>query len=80
MIGEAALGILVYLALRRASTSVAPSLGVTPRVVAASLPAFGVLLLPVPWEARLVGSLTVFVVLALAIRAVPAELLHAFRR
>jgi hypothetical protein len=44
------------------------------------LPAFGVLLLPVPWELRLAGSLIVFGGVAFAIRAVPAELLHAMRR
>ena len=80
VIGEASLGVLVYLALRRASTSVAPSFGVMPRVVAASLPAFGVLALPVPWEVRLVGSLAVFAALALALHALPVELLRAFRR
>jgi O-antigen/teichoic acid export membrane protein len=80
LIGEAALGAFVYGALRRASIAVTPSLGLTPRVVAASLPAFGVLLLPVPWEVRLAGSLIVFGGVAFAIRAVPAELLHAMRR
>jgi hypothetical protein len=39
-----------------------------------------VLLLPVPWEVRLVGSVAVFGGAALAIRALPVELLHALRR
>ena len=80
VIGEASLAVFVYLALRRASAAVAPTLGLTPRVVAASLPAFGVLVLPVPWEVQLVGSLAVFAAVAFAVRAVPAELLHALRR
>jgi O-antigen/teichoic acid export membrane protein len=80
LIGEASLAVFVYLALHRASRVVAPRLGLTPRVAAASLPAFGVLVLPVPWEVRLVGALAVFAALALALRAVPAELMHALRR
>jgi O-antigen/teichoic acid export membrane protein len=80
VIGEASLAVLVYVALRRASSTVAPAFGLTPRVVAASLPAFGVLLLPVPWEVQLVAALAVFTVVAFAVRAVPAELLHALRR
>jgi O-antigen/teichoic acid export membrane protein len=80
VIGETALAVFVYVALRRASPVVAPRLGLTPRVVAASLPAFAVLLLPLPWEAKLVGSVAVFAVVALLVRAVPRELLHALRR
>jgi O-antigen/teichoic acid export membrane protein len=80
VIGEASLAVLVYLALRRSPAQVAPGLGLVPRVVAASLPAFAVLVLPVPWEAQLLGSLAVFTVAAFAIRAVPTELLHALRR
>lgn len=80
VIGETSLALFVYIALRRVPASVAPALGLTPRVVAASLPAFAVLALPMPWEARLVGSLGVFAALALAIGAVPRELLHAFLR
>ena len=80
VIGEASLAVFVYLALRRASTNLAPTAGLVPRVVAASLPAFAVLVLPVPWEARLVGSLAVFAVVAFAIRAVPMELVRALRR
>jgi O-antigen/teichoic acid export membrane protein len=80
VIGETALAIGVYAALRRASPAVAPVLGLAPRVVVASLPAFGVLALPVPWEAKLVGSLAVFAAAAFALRAVPSELMHALRR
>ena len=80
VIGETSLAIFVYLALRRAATNLAPTPGLAPRVVAASLPAFGVLVLPVPWEVQLVGSLVVFSVVAFAIRAVPSELVHALRR
>jgi len=80
VIGETSLAVFVYLALRRAATTVAPTFGLTPRVVAASLPAFAVVALPVLWEVRLVASLVVFTVVAFAIRAVPAELLHALRR
>ncbi|MGZ4333687.1 MAG: hypothetical protein ACXVRJ_05375 [Gaiellaceae bacterium] len=80
VVGETSLALFVYLALRRAAPLVAPRLGLTPRVVAASLPAFAVLALPVPWEVRLVGSVAAFAVLAVAVRAIPGELLHAFRR
>jgi O-antigen/teichoic acid export membrane protein len=80
VVGEASLALFVYVALRRASATVAPAFGLTPRVVAASLPAFAVLVLPVPWEVRLVGSAAAFAVVAFAVRAVPRELLHAFRR
>jgi O-antigen/teichoic acid export membrane protein len=80
VIGEASLAVFVYLALRRTSASIAPTIGLVPRVVAASLPAFAVLALPVPWEVRLLGSLTVFSVVAFAIGAVPKELVHALRR
>lgn len=80
VIGETALAAFVYVALRRASVTVVPRPGLTPRVVAASLPAFAVLALPLPWEARLVGSLAVFVSVALLVRALPGELLHALRR
>lgn len=80
VIGETSLALFVYLALRRASATVAPVVGLLPRVVVASLPAFGVLALPVPWEAHLVGSVATFGVLAFVLGAVPRELLHAFRR
>jgi O-antigen/teichoic acid export membrane protein len=80
VIGEAALAVFVYLALRRAGTNLAPGLGLVPRIVGASVPAFVVLGLPIPWEARLAGSLAVFSVAAFALRAVPMELLSALRR
>ena len=80
VIGEVSLAVFVYLGLRHSSTRIAPTTGLAPRVAAASLPAFAVLVLPVPWEARLVGSVAVFAVVAFAIRAVPEELVHALRR
>jgi O-antigen/teichoic acid export membrane protein len=80
VIGEASLAVFVYLALRRASTNLAPTMGLVPRVVVASLPAVAVLVLPVPWEVRLIGSVAVFAIVAFAIRAVPKELVHALRR
>jgi O-antigen/teichoic acid export membrane protein len=80
LIGETSLALFVYLALRRAAPKVVPRLGLTPRVAAASMPGFAVLVLPMPWEVRLVGSVAVFVAAAFALRAVPAELLHALRR
>jgi len=80
VIGETSLALFVYLALRRASATVAPAVGLLPRVVAASLPAFAVLAVSVPWEIHLVASVAVFGALAFGLRAVPRELLHAFRR
>ena len=80
VIGETCLAVFVYVALRRASPAVAPRLGLTPRVVAASLPAFAILALPLPWEALVVASPAAFVAAAFALRAVPRELVHALRR
>jgi O-antigen/teichoic acid export membrane protein len=80
VIGETSLAALVYVLLRRASPLVAPRVGLTLRVTIAALPAFGVLALPVPWEAHLVGSVAVFAILLALLRAVPFELLHALRR
>jgi O-antigen/teichoic acid export membrane protein len=80
VVGESSLALFVYLALRRASATVVPGIGLVPRVAAAALPAFAVLALPVPWEVRLVGSVAVFTGAAFALRAVPPELLHALRR
>jgi O-antigen/teichoic acid export membrane protein len=80
VIGEASLAVFVYLALRRTPTSLAPTLGLVPRVVGASLPAFAILALPVPWEVRLVGSVAAFAIVAFAIGAVPRELVNALRR
>jgi O-antigen/teichoic acid export membrane protein len=80
IIGESALAVFVYGALRRAAPLVAPTFGLTPRVVGAALPAFGVLALPIPWEAHVLGALAVFAVAAALLRAVPTELLHALRR
>ena len=76
---ESGLALLVYVFLRRANPAVAPRLGLTPRVVAASLPAFAVLVLPVAWEVQLVASVAVFGVAAALLRAIPSELVHALR-
>ena len=51
--------------------------GLTPRVALAALPAFGVLAVPAPWSVHLVGSVAVFAVAALVLRAIPSELFHA---
>jgi hypothetical protein len=48
-------------------------------VLAASLPAFVVLALPLPWPATLALSLVVYIGIALAVRALPFELFHALR-
>jgi O-antigen/teichoic acid export membrane protein len=80
IVGEASLAVAVYVALRRASPAVAPRLGLTPRVLAASVPAFALLVVPLPWEVHLVGSLALFAAAAAVLRAVPGELLHALRR
>jgi O-antigen/teichoic acid export membrane protein len=80
VIGETSLAALVYLYLRRADAAVAPRIGLSLRVVGASLPSFAVLFVPVPWEIRLVASLGLFAALALVLRALPPELAHALRR
>jgi O-antigen/teichoic acid export membrane protein len=77
--GESVLAALVYLFLRRAAPLVAPRPGLVPRVLAASLPAFVVLALPLPWPATLALSLVVYIGIALAVRALPFELFHALR-
>ena len=79
VLAESGLAVLVYVFLRRASTLVAPRPGLTPRLVAASLPAFGVLLLPWPWEVELVASVGIFLLAAALLRAIPHELMHALR-
>jgi O-antigen/teichoic acid export membrane protein len=79
VLAESGLAALVYLFLRRASALVAPRPGLTPRLVAASLPAFGVLLLPWPWEVELVASVGIFLLAAGLLRAIPHELMHALR-
>ena len=78
VVAEAGLATLVYFFLRRARVTVAPKLGLTPRVVLASLPAFAILFLPVPWFVQGVLSIGVFVAALAALRAVPLELLKAF--
>jgi O-antigen/teichoic acid export membrane protein len=77
---ETCLAILVYVFLRRTAPAVAPRAGLTPRVVAAALPAFAALLLPLPWAVDLVLALGVFGGLAVLFRAIPFELMHALRR
>jgi O-antigen/teichoic acid export membrane protein len=76
---ESGLALLVYVFLRRANRKVAPMPGLMPRVLLAAVPAFAVLLLPLPWEAQLVLSIAVFAVVALVLRAIPFELVHALR-
>lgn len=79
VLAESGLATLVYLFLHRASTEVAPRPGLSPRILAAAVPAFCVLLLPWPWELELALSLGVFLLLATALRAIPHELAHALR-
>jgi O-antigen/teichoic acid export membrane protein len=79
VLAESGLALLVYLFLRRASTSVAPRPGLTPRIAAAAVPAFAVLLLPLSWEVELVASVGVFLGAATVLRAIPHELFHALR-
>jgi O-antigen/teichoic acid export membrane protein len=79
VISETCLALLVYGFLRQRSPGIAPRLGLTPRVALASLPAFGVVAVPAPWPVHLLGSIGVFGVAALALRAIPAELFHALR-
>jgi hypothetical protein len=69
----------VYGFLRRRAPGIAPRFGLTPRVALAALPAFGVLAVPAPWPVHLVGSVAVFAVAALVLRAIPPELFHALR-
>jgi O-antigen/teichoic acid export membrane protein len=80
IVGETCLAAFVYVALRRAAPDVAPHLGLAPRVVAASLPAFAVLAVPMWWGLHLVLSLAVFAGGLVLLRAVPRELIHALRR
>jgi len=79
VLAETGLAALVYVFLRRASRAVAPRPGLTPRIVAAALPAFAVLLLPLRWEVKLVASVGVFLGAATVLRAIPRELFHALR-
>jgi O-antigen/teichoic acid export membrane protein len=79
VISETCLALLVYGFLRQRAAGVAPRFGLTPRVALAALPAFGVLAVPAPWPVHLVGSIAVFAVAALVLRAIPAELFHALR-
>jgi O-antigen/teichoic acid export membrane protein len=80
LLGETFLAALVYLFLRRAGRDVAPRPGLVPRIAVASAPAWVVLALPLPWEARLVLAPAAFALASAAIGAVPAELVHALRR
>jgi O-antigen/teichoic acid export membrane protein len=80
VIAETLLAALVYFFLRRARPQSTPTLGRTPRVALASLPAFAVLALPLPWPAILVLSCALFVAGCLLGRAFPPDLLVALRR
>jgi hypothetical protein len=73
------LAVVVFGFLHRTAPRVMPSLGLVPRIVAAAVPAFLVLLAPAPWEVDLVLSLGVFAALAVVLRAIPFELVHALR-
>jgi O-antigen/teichoic acid export membrane protein len=79
VVGEAVLAVVVFGFLHRTAPRVMPSLGLVPRIVAAAVPAFLVLLAPAPWEVDLVLSLGVFAALAVVLRAIPFELVHALR-
>jgi O-antigen/teichoic acid export membrane protein len=80
VVSETCLAILVYVFLRRTAPAVAPRAGLTPRVLAAALPAFAVLLLPLPREVDLVLALAVFGGAAVLFQAIPFELMHALRK
>jgi O-antigen/teichoic acid export membrane protein len=80
VVSETCLAILVYVFLRRTAPAVAPRAGLTPRVLAAALPAFAVLLLPLPREVDLVLALAVFGGAAMLFQAIPFELMHALRK
>jgi O-antigen/teichoic acid export membrane protein len=79
VVGEAVLAVVVFGFLHRTAPRVTPSPGLMPRIVAAAVPAFLVLLVPAPWEVDLVLSLVVFGALAIVLRAIPLELVHALR-
>jgi O-antigen/teichoic acid export membrane protein len=79
VVSETCLALLVYGFLRQRAPGVVPRFGLTPRVALAALPAFGVLAVPAPWPVHLVGSIVVFGVAALVLRAIPSELFHALR-
>jgi O-antigen/teichoic acid export membrane protein len=79
VVGETVLAGLAYLFLRRAAPAIAPRAGLMPRITIAALPALAALALPLPWPITLALSLGIFGVLALALRAIPFELVHALR-
>jgi O-antigen/teichoic acid export membrane protein len=79
VVGETVLAVGVFGFLHRNAPRVMPTLGLMPRVVAAAVPAFLVLLVPAPWEVDLALSLALFAALSLVLRAIPFELLHALR-
>jgi O-antigen/teichoic acid export membrane protein len=80
VIAESLLAALVYFFLRRASPESTPTLGRTPRILLAALPAYAVLAIPAPWPVLLVLSCAVFVAGCVVGRALPPELLDALRR
>ena len=80
VVSESCLAALVYAFLRRTAPTVVPRTGLTPRVVAVAVPAFAVLLLPLPSGVDLVLALAVFAGLAVLLHAIPFELMHALRK
>ncbi|HEX4680550.1 MAG TPA: oligosaccharide flippase family protein [Gaiellaceae bacterium] len=80
VIAESLLAALVYVFLRRARPQSTPTLGRTPRVLLAAVPAYAVLAIPAPWPVQLVLSCALFVAGCLLGRALPPELLDALRR
>jgi len=76
---ECALAALLYAFLRTQRRVVAPSLGLAPRVVLASVPAWASLALPLPWPLEVVVACGIFLGTASLLRAIPHELFHAVR-
>lgn len=80
VVSETCLAVLVYVFLRRTAPAVAPRAGLAPRVIAAALPAFAALALPLPQVVNLVLALAIFGGAAVVLRAIPFELMHALRK
>jgi O-antigen/teichoic acid export membrane protein len=79
VVAESFLAALVYVFLRRTRPAVTPAPGLAPRVALASLPAWAVVALPLPWPVELVAACAVFLGAAALLRAIPYELVHAVR-
>lgn len=79
VVGETALAVLVFWFLRRARPAVAPTLGLTPRVLVAGALAAPLLLVPIALVAA-VAATVVFLGAIWVGRALPPELAGAFRR